>query len=338
MYIDADCPSPAGDMGRQTSRGNMITGYRFIKSLGRGSFGEVWLAERESDGVRVAVKFLHDITEGALNRFRREVRLLSDHIDNRFVVDIKGYDLNAAPPYFIMEFCEGGSLRQYVGKPWAWQEAARVLSCAVQGLTGLHRLVGYHRDVKPDNLLLAKDGQSKWLVKVSDFGLGRTPDPQSSTMTNSPGGSFGYMAPEIVSGGDYTRAADIYSLGVTIIELLTGRRDSRLPPSAGVPAALTSVLNDMTHADPQQRPTVEVISARLYDILKPEGQPMVQQTALPRTTQAPAAAAQQPAKIGAGWLIGGAVALLALLAAGDDKKWDARVGRYRGDDGRFKPG
>lgn len=336
MRIYADRLSPAGDMGRQTLRGNMITGYRFIKSLGRGSFGEVWLAERESDGVRVAVKFLHDITEGALNRFRREVRLLSDHIDNRFVVDIKGYDLNAAPPYFIMEFCEGCSLRQYVGKPWAWQEAARVLSCAVQGLTGLHRLVGYHRDVKPDNLLLAKDGQGRWLVKVSDFGLGRTPDPQSSTMTNSPGGTFGYMAPEIVSGGGYTRAADIFSLGVTIIELLTGQRSNRILPSAQVPAALTSLLNDMTDADPRRRPSVEVISARLYDTLKPEGRPTVAQAQAPAPT--PTVAAQQQPKVGAGWLIGGAVALLALLAAGDDKKWDARVGRYRGDDGRFKPG
>lgn len=316
----------------------MITGYRFIKSLGRGSFGEVWLAERESDGARVAVKFLHDITEGALNRFRREVRLLSEHLDNRFVVDIKGYDLNASPPYFVMEFCEGGSLRRLVGKPWAWQEAARVLSCAVQGLTGLHRAVGYHRDVKPDNLLLAKDGQGRWFVKVSDFGLGRTPDPQSSTMTNSPGGTLGYMAPEIVSGGHYTRAADIYSLGVTIIELLTGQRGNRIFPSAGVSAALASLLNDMTDADPQRRPTVEVISARLYGLLKPESRPAVAQAVAPVAAQAPAATAQQPPKIGAGWLIGGAVALLSLLAAGDDKKWDARVGRYRGDDGRFKPG
>ena len=316
----------------------MITGYRFIKSLGRGSFGEVWLAESQADGARVAVKFLRDISEGALNRFRREVRLLSEHLDNRFVVDIKGYDLNAAPPYFVMEFCEGGSLRQHVGRPWAWQEAARVLSCAVQGLTGLHRVVGYHRDVKPDNLRLAKDGQGKWLVKVSDFGLGRTPDPQSSTMTNSPGGTLGYMAPEIVSGGDYTRAADIYSLGVTIIELLSGQRSNRLLPSAQVPATLTSLLNDMTDADTRRRPTVEVISARLYDILKPEGRPAVPQAAAPTAAQSPAAAAQQPPRIGAGWLIGGAVALLALLAAGDDKKWDARVGRYRGDDGRFKPG
>lgn len=315
----------------------MIIGYRFIKSLGRGAFGEVWLAERESDDAPVAVKFLHDITEGALSRFRREVRLLSEHLDNRFVVDIKGHDLSASPPYFVMEFCEGGSLRQYVGRQWAWQEAARVLSCAVQGLAGLHRAVGYHRDVKPDNLLLAKDGRGKWLVKVSDFGLGRTPDPLSSTMTNSPGGTFGYMAPEIVSGGEYICAADIYSLGVTIIELLTGRRGNRISPSAEVPAALALLLNDMTDADQRRRPTVEVIGARLYAVLKPEGQPAAPQAA-PTATRASAAAAQQPAKIGAGWLVGGAVALLALLAAGDDKKWDARVGRYRGDDGRFKPG
>jgi serine/threonine protein kinase len=315
----------------------MLNAYRHIKLLGCGSFGEVWLAETEAGGSRVAIKFLHDITDGALNRFRREVRLLSEHINNRFVVDIKGYDLNAAPPYFVMEFCEGGSLRQLVGQPLAWQAAARVLSCAVQGLTGLHRVVGYHRDIKPDNLLLAKDGQGRWLVKVSDFGLGRTPDPQSSTMTNSPGGTFGYMAPEIVSGGHYTPAADIYSLGVTSIELLTGQRGNRLSPSAQVPAALASLLNDMTSPEPQKRPSLGMISIRLYGILKPRGQ-LAPRVVTPQPVQAQAVAAAPPAKIGAGWLIGGGIALLALLARGDDKKWDAQVGRYRDKDGRFTSG
>lgn len=314
----------------------MLNGYRRVQLLGRGSFGEVWLAETEADGSRVAIKFLHDVTQGALNRFRREVRLLREHINNRFVVDIKGHDLSASPPYFVMEYCEGGSLRQFIGRPWPWQAAARVLSCAVQGLTGLHRVVGYHRDIKPDNLLRAKDGQGRWLVKVSDFGLGRTPDPGSSTMTNSPGGTFGYMAPEIVSGGDYTPAADVYSLGVTIIELLTGRRGSVLLPSPQVPDAFTSLLNDMTNTEPQKRPSLAVISVRLYSILKPVGRPAPQVAAPPPVQSQAAAVAPQP-KIGAGWLIGG-VALLALLARGDDKKWDSKVGRYRGEDGRFKSG
>jgi serine/threonine protein kinase len=315
----------------------MITGYDLVKLLGRGAFGEVWLAETKADGSRVAVKFLHDVTEGALNRFRREVRLLSEHINNRFVVDIKGYDLNASPPYFVMEYCEGGSLRQFVGKPWPWQAAASTLSCAVQGLTGLHRLVGYHRDIKPDNLLRAKDGRGRWLVKISDFGLGRTPDPGSSTMTNSPGGTFGYMAPEIVSGGAYTPAADIYSLGVTIIELLTSRRGNRLLPSPKVPDAFTSLLNDMTNADPQKRPLLLTISIRLYGILKPVVQPTPQATT-PRPAQTQAVAAVPQATVGTGWIVAGGLALLALLARGNNKKWDAQVGRYRGEDGRFKSG
>ncbi|HEX7318553.1 MAG TPA: serine/threonine-protein kinase [Pyrinomonadaceae bacterium] len=315
----------------------MTTGYRLLKSLGRGSFGEVWLAETEADGSYVAIKYLHDVTEGALNRFRREVRLLSEHINNRFVVDIKGYDLSASPPYFVMEYCEGGSLRQFVGKPWPWQAAARALSCAVQGLTGLHRVVGYHRDIKPDNLLRAKDGQGRWLVKVSDFGLGRTPNPGSSTMTNSPGGTFGYMAPELVSGGAYTPAADVYSLGVTIIELLTSRRGSVLLPSPQVPDAFTSLLNDMTSTDPQKRPPLMMISIRLHNVLKLVGQPTAQATT-PQPAQAQAAAAVPQAKGGAGWVIAGGLALLALLAGGDDKEWDSQVGRYRGKDGRFKSG
>jgi serine/threonine protein kinase len=311
----------------------MIGRYRFIKLLGRGAFGEVWLAEDTERGARVAVKLLHDITADALNRFRREVRLLSEHVDNRFVVDVFDYDLDADAPYIVMEFCEGGSLRALIGQPCDWNTAARVLSCAVQGLAGIHRAGGYHRDIKPDNLLLAKDEAGKWIVKVSDFGLGRAPNSQSSTMTNSPGGTVGYMAPEIVSGGRYTPAADIYSLGVTIIELLTGERNNRAPASLKVPASFTLLLNRMTNPNPLLRPSVEQLSAALYGMLKPEPQ-----AARPAATHTPPMSTMPPPKIGAGWLIGGGLALLALLAAGDDKKWDARVGRYRGTDGRFRSG
>lgn len=312
----------------------MITGYEFVNLIGRGSFGEVWLAEAVAGRARVAVKLLHNLQGDALDRFRREVRLLSENINNKFVVDIIGHDLYGTPPHVVMEYCEGGSLRRWVGRPCDPRTAAWVLSCAVQGLEGIHRAGGYHRDIKPDNLLLAKDENGRWIVKVSDFGLARTPNPDSATMTDSPRGTFAYMAREVLSGGRHTPAADVYSLGITVIELLTGSRDHRVALPHSVPPSLASLLRRMADDEPSKRPTIREISVALQTLLQPEVQAARQ--ALPQQIN------QQPAapqfKIGPGWIIGGGLALLALLAAGDDKRWDARVERYRGTDGRFRPG
>lgn len=298
--------------------------YRFIRELGRGGFGEVRLAARVDTGERVAIKLLHNINAEALNRFRREIRLLAEQIDNRFVVNVLQHNLNNSPPFFVMEYCEGGSLRPSVGR-LEWKNAASVLGCAVQGLEGIHRVGGYHRDIKPDNLLLAKDGkdgQGKdvWVIKLSDFGLGRTPNLLSSTMTNSPRGTLAYMAPELFTGEIYTCAADVYSLGITVIELMTGRRDrNALSEEIGqIPSEFVSLLKKMTDSVPQKRPGIRATSQLLSAILRNvESQPPKQSN-------------------GSGWLWGGAALLLALLAAGDDKQWDARVGRYRGTDGKFR--
>lgn len=312
----------------------MIAGYDFINRLGRGSFGEVWLAESQATRSRVAIKFLHNLQGDALDRFRREIRLLSENVNNKFVVDIIDHALYATPPHIVMEYCEGDSLRQWVGQPCDPRTAAWVLSCAVQGLEGIHRAGGYHRDIKPDNLLLAKGGNGKWIVKVSDFGLARTPDPNSTPMTDSPLGTLAYMAREVPLGGAHTPAADVFSLGITVIELLTGVRDNRalLPPT--VPLALAALVRSMVDDDPSGRPSIKDISASLQNILRPEVQ-VAQQSPPPQVAQQQEAAPQF--KIGPGWIIGGGLALLALLAGGNDKKWDSNVGRYRGPDGRFRP-
>jgi serine/threonine protein kinase len=313
----------------------MIDEYNFINLLGRGAFGEVWLAEVKATRVRVAIKLLHNLQGDALDRFRREVRLLTENINNKFVVDIIDHDLYTMPYHVVIEYCEGGSLKRLVGQPCEPRTASWVLSCAVQGLEGIHRAGGFHRDIKPDNLLLAKDENGKWIVKVSDFGLARTPNSNSTTMTDSPRGTLAYMAREVLAGGRHTPAADVYSLGLTVIELLTGVRDSRAIMPPAVPLALAALLRRMADDDPSKRPSIRDISASLQSLLRPEVQVARQ---VPQPVHIPQLqAATLQFKIGPGWIIGGGLALLALLAGGEDKKWDANVGRYRGTDGRFRP-
>ena len=307
-----------------------MSNYLFFQQLGKGGFGEVWLAQSTVTGETVAVKFLHNLDPEAVKRFRREIRLLSEEINNRFVVDVLDYNLATDQPYFVMEYCAGGSLRERVGK-FRWKEAAEVLSHTVQALRSVHRKGGYHRDIKPDNILLAHDAESgERLFKLSDFGLGRTPHNNSTAMTNSPCGTTGYIAPEVLLGHGYSPAADIYSLGVTIIELITGQKNSHIAYHAGgSPLAFTNLLNKMTDNHAAQRPHLLHIVRVLDKLLNaPKRSPQMMAATLMTSPSRP--------QVG-DWLVlgAGALGLLALLAGGEDKKWDAQVGRYRRADGRF---
>jgi serine/threonine protein kinase len=196
------------------------------------------------------------------------------------------------------------------------------LSHAVQGLTGIHHAGGFHRDVKPDNLLLTTDEENKLIVKVSDFGLARTPFSITGTMTASPAGTEGYIAPEVRAGGRFTSSADIYSLGITGIEFLTGSRDRNRLPSSGAPQNFQLLLRSMTRTDPARRPNIKQISESFVGLLEHSDVNKIGADMVRRKGISP------------GWVLGG-LALLGLLAGGEDKEWDRRVQRYRGPDGRF---
>lgn len=286
----------------------MIPGYNLIKQLGRGGCGDVYLAEAKDTRQQVAIKFLRDFDRDSLQRFKREVRLLYEHIDNQFIVDVFGYSLGASPPYIIMEYCVGGSLRQWVTKQCEWKTVALALAYAVQGLTGIHRAGGVHRDIKPDNLLLQKRNDGKWIVKVADFGLARVPVTLTGPMTMSAMGTVGYMAPELLTGGMYTQAADIYSLGVTGRELLIGDKSTPLPQSGETPIELTALLMLMTSFNMLERPDMQSISRYLYYVLNSE--PYV----------SPIVRAQPRPSLSWRELALGGLALLGLLAAGDDRQ------------------
>src|SRR5262249_12934013 len=163
----------------------------------------------------VAVKALARGSASDLERFTRELRMLRTQITNRHVVDVLDWDLGHDPPYLVMEFCEGGPLRAWVGKKPPWRSVAVALAHAINGLHGLHRADGFHRDIKPDNLLMGKDSATgEMVVKVADFGLARAPVTATGPMTRSAMGTPGYIAPEVLAGAPYAASADIYSLGV----------------------------------------------------------------------------------------------------------------------------
>ena len=236
--------------------------YRLGRPLGSGGMAIVYLAhDRELDRV-VAVKRLADnlAHDGSFrDRFLREAQLAAP-LSHPNVVRV--YDFGHDPdgrPFIVMEYVEGGSLAEALARDGALSPA-RVVAVArdcCAGLAYAHAAGLVHRDLKPQNLLLDPDCR----VKIADFGIARTLDGTSLTLTGSVLGTAGYLAPEQAGGEQVTAAADIYGLGVTLHQLVTGT----MPPDASqpLPDPLRGAVASCLDPDPARRPTAEALSAML---------------------------------------------------------------------------
>ncbi len=236
--------------------------YEQLHVLGEGGFGEVWKCKQNDNGNIVAIKYLKNCSPENLNQFRREIECLHKEYKNQFIVDIYDHNLSGSSPYFVMEFCELGSIQNYAGN-FSPKDIANLLLMMVKALKAIHNKGGFHRDIKPQNILL-KQTENEWIAKLSDFGLARIPNPNSQ-MTQTPCGTVKYMAPEIKRGEKYTSAADIYSLGLTCYELLTKTTEpSVLNPK--IPTNLWQLLRDMTWEDPTFRVNLNKIEIEIHKI------------------------------------------------------------------------
>jgi serine/threonine protein kinase len=212
--------------------GKTLGGCRLIKRLGAGAIGVVYEAEMESQGRHVAVKML---TSKAANdakvvqRFEREARLCAA-IQHPNVVGVFSCGFERGVHFLVMEFIDGDTLANLVeehGKV-PWDKAARLILQVARGLEYAHKQGIVHRDIKPANILVTSDG----VAKLADLGLAKQLDdergitgdsPLGLTMQGVALGSPAYMPPEqIRSAKDVTPACDLYSLGATFYQLVTG--------------------------------------------------------------------------------------------------------------------
>ncbi len=209
--------------------------YVILKKLGEGGCGSVFRCRGVKDADQeVAVKVLENASDE--KRFKREQRVLRA-VKSPYVIRLLGSGRHEAFPYIVLEFMEGGSVRDLLntrGKLPA-DEAAWVLVQAVRGLRASRAL---HRDLKPENLLINKgqngrnvslvigDSRKGATIKVADFGLAKNRDPGQTNLTNS-GQIMGtplYMSPEQCRNTrDVTIASDIYSIGIILFELVVGK-------------------------------------------------------------------------------------------------------------------
>ena len=221
----------------------------------------------------VALKLMHVHLADSpdfVSRFRREARAAA-RLSNPGVVAVYDQGSLDGVAYLVMEYVEGPTLRDLIAAgPLSVKEALGLVAQLLRPLGAAHRAGLVHRDIKPENVLLPSDGS---VAKVADFGLARAVTEVTQTTTGNVLGTVAYLAPELITSGDSTSRADVFSAGVVLYELLTGEQPftadspiqiafrnvhedvplpSKLVPE--MPADVDELVATMTRREPQDRP------------------------------------------------------------------------------------
>jgi serine/threonine-protein kinase len=192
--------------------------YRLDERLGAGSTSEVWAAMDLELGRRVALKLLaHDADPV---RFEREARAVAA-LAHPNICTLYDFGETDGRPFIVLEYLPGGSLDDHMtyGQPVADEETERIARDVAAGLAHAHERGVVHRDLKPANVLFGASGNAK----LADFGLALLGDAPSLTGAGTVLGTAAYIAPEQVAGQPVTPATDVYSFGVILFRMLTGR-------------------------------------------------------------------------------------------------------------------
>jgi hypothetical protein len=216
--------------------GKLISGrYRLIAPLGEGGMATIWRAVDEQLDREVAVKLLREQygnDAGFAARFKQEARAAGS-LQHPNIVSVYDYGTDADGAQFIvMQLVEGDDLAAFLRERTRLEtdDAVRIAIGVASALEAAHRRGLVHRDVKPGNILITDDGD----VKVTDFGIARAVAEASMTVTGTTLGSVHYFSPEQARGDEVTGASDVYSLGIVLFEMLTGRRPFEADSAAGV--------------------------------------------------------------------------------------------------------
>ena len=316
--------------------------YALEEVIGRGGMADVYRAEDQVLERPVAVKLLRDHTasESERARFTAEARTLA-RLNHPGLVTVLDAGTAGDQPFLVMELIEGPTLAECCSERAL--DPARVAAIGVQlaaALAYAHETGIVHRDVKPGNVLLGRDDRA-WLA---DFGIARLlGDATHHTKTGQTIGSPAYLSPEQLRGEQVTTAADVYSLGLVLLEALTGRRAFRGSPTEAAMARLSAspaipeilpepwrqLLAAMTALDPAERPTASEVVPNLRALTNgtdtdprstrvlpppppdaaPGGDTTVQLQGQPDTFSVVPAAVPRAMR----WLVAGVVALILLV-------------------------
>lgn len=260
--------------------------YFMERFLGRGNFSEVWLARDTKTDIAVALKIYAPATgldDNGLNVFAREFALVVN-ANHKNLLKPLYYDNFERKPYLVFPYCKDGSIMRNVGK-FTEEEAWRLIRDVASGLSWLHNMNPpvIHQDIKPDNVMIGENGD----FMITDFGVSthlKSTLRKSMSAAFSSAGTIAYMAPERF-GKDNTpiMANDIYSLGATVFEMLTGdtpfgndgglvqKKGADVPELKGeYSSQLKKVISKCLRTNAWERPTAEQLEKYAETALKGE--------------------------------------------------------------------
>jgi hypothetical protein len=318
MTLDsARPPRAAGDGDGDGDGGNDIVAgrYRVDTLIGRGGMAAVYRAQDMSLGRTVALKLFAATGESDKDEGRKtsEIRLLASLKHHALVTLYDASDgsaLDGEPAFMAMELVEGPTLSQLLDAgPLDRREVARMGVDLAEALHVVHAAGIVHRDLKPSNVLLEESTSPDrtFRVKLADFGIAYVVDSTRLTLPGTLVGTAAYLSPEQAKGEPPTPASDVYSLGLVLLEALTGvrafpgsmieaatarlLRDPVVPESVG--ADWAALLVAMTNRDPEQRPDALAVARTIHEFSTTGTQPA--HAAAPDATAMSTVAAPAPA-------------------------------------------
>ncbi len=200
-----------------------LEGYRIEEKIGEGGMGVVYKATHLKRNSPVALKVLHshlarDTT--IVSRFRTEAQIMK-RLDHPNLVKLYDFIEDSNCLVLVMEYVNGGTLDNFIGKkvgPIPYEKAIPLFGQMLDAVSEVHKHGILHRDIKPSNIILTKDDT----VKVTDFGIAKVAGNTGVTSTGTMVGTLFYMSPEQIKGEVVDKRSDLYSLGVTFYEMLSG--------------------------------------------------------------------------------------------------------------------
>ncbi|MEE9443102.1 MAG: protein kinase [candidate division Zixibacteria bacterium] len=229
------------------TKGTIVGHYKIIEKIGAGGMGEVYLAEDSQLDRKVALKFLSpnlSQDEASRARFTREAKAAAK-LDHPNIVPVYEVGEFQRRPFFAMAHIAGKSLRKVIkeGK-LSISDAIEMTMQICEGLHKAHESGVVHRDIKPGNINIDSEGRAR----ILDFGLATVSGEEQLTKTGSTLGTVGYMSPEQIKGKNIDHRSDLFSVGVILYEMLTGRRPFEGDNDAAVARSITD-----TNPDPVAR-------------------------------------------------------------------------------------